>query len=85
MFSPEDILARLRQQPFVPLRIVSSSGQTIDVTHPDLVLVGRRFLEIGTPSNENPATFDNVLRFSIMHVTALQDLPAPVPVSNNGG
>ena len=60
MFTPEDIQARLRTQPFIPLRVVTSSGQMYDVTHPDLVVVGRRSVFIGVASNENPAHFDSI-------------------------
>jgi hypothetical protein len=74
MFTPEDVQARLRDQPFRPLRIVASSGQTYDVRHPDMVLVGDRFLIIGTPSAKNPTLVDQVARVAMVHVTDLQDL-----------
>ena len=64
MFSPEDILARMRKQPFVPLRIVTTAGD-YDVHHPELVLVGRRYLEVGTASADNPETFDTISRVAI--------------------
>lgn len=76
MFNPDDILARLRQKPFVPLRIIISSGQQFDIFHPDLVLVGRRDMIIGMASSQNPARYDSTTRVPIMHVTALEDLPA---------
>ena len=50
MFTPDEIQARLREQPFIPLRVVTSSGQMYDITHPDLVLVGRRSLFSGFTS-----------------------------------
>jgi hypothetical protein len=74
MFTAEDIQARLREQPFRPLRIVASSGQTYAVRHPDLVWVGDRFLVIGTPLARNPTLVDQVARVSLVHVTDLQDL-----------
>lgn len=76
MFTPDEIQARLREQPFVPLRIVSSSGQTFDVYHPDLIMVGRRSLTVGTASARNPRHYDQTTRVAIMHITALEDLPA---------
>jgi hypothetical protein len=79
MFSADDIQARLREKPFTPLRIVTTTGQAYDVYHPDLVLVGRRFLVIGLPSAENPAQADQVTRVSVLHVTELRDLPSPAP------
>jgi hypothetical protein len=81
MFNPDDILARLRQTPFVPVRIIISSGQQFDVFHPDLVLVGRMDMIIGMASSRNPALYDRTTRVPIMHVTALEDLPAPSAVN----
>jgi hypothetical protein len=81
MFTSDDIQARLHEQPFVPFRIVTSAGQTFDIPHPDLVMVGRRALVVGTASAENPAQFDLTTRVAIMHVTALEDLPVPQPAN----
>jgi hypothetical protein len=77
MFTPDDIQERLKAQPFVPVRIVTSSGQMFDIYHPDLVMVGRRSLIVGTASTENPRQFEVTTRIAIWHVTALGDLPAP--------
>ena len=68
--------------PFIPVRIIISSGQTFDVYHPDLVLVGRRDMIIGMASSENPAQYEQTTRVPIMHVTALEDLPAAIPAKN---
>lgn len=84
MLTADDIHARVREQPFVPLRIVTSSGQTFDIYHPDLIMVGRRALILGTASTENPAHFDLVTRVSILHVSALEDLPRPTGTTGNG-
>ena len=82
IFTPEDVQARLREQPFTPLRIVTTTGQMYDIYHPDLVFVARRFLIVGTPSSENPAHADQVTRLALVHVTELRDLPAATPPSN---
>ena len=37
---PEDVLAGLKRQPFVPLLIRLSNGREYTVRHPDLVFVG---------------------------------------------
>ena len=84
MFTADDIQARLRERPFVPMRIVTSSGQSYAVSHPDLVLVGRRFLIIGTASNENPTQIDAASRIAVMHVADLQDIPNALPSDING-
>ena len=86
MFNAESIRARLREQPFVPVRIITSSGQAYDITHPDLVWVGRNALMIGTASNDKPAYFDATSRVAILHVTDMQDLAgAAMPPTNTNG
>jgi hypothetical protein len=84
MFTADNIQARLREKPFTPVRVVTSSGQSYDVTHPDLVLVGRRFLIIGTASNENPSQFETASRVAILHITDVQDMPHGAPPESNG-
>ena len=85
MFTADDVHNRIRERPFVPVRVVTSSSQTYDVTHPDLVLIGRRTLVIGAASNENPSHFETISRVAIMHITDLQDLPgAPTATGANG-
>jgi hypothetical protein len=84
MFTADDIQARLRERPFVPVRLVTNSGQAYDITHPDLVLVGRRFLIIGTASNDNPTQIEAASRVAVMHVSDLQDLPHSAPTGTNG-
>ena len=79
MFSADDIQARLRQQPFVPLRIVTTTGQTYDIHHPELMMVGRHFVFVGLPSKENPTQVEQVTRVAIIHLTEMQDLPTSAP------
>lgn len=79
MLTSDDIQSRLREQPFVPVRIITSSGQAYDITHPDLVLVGRRALIVGTASNENPSQFETASRVSILHISDIQDLAPAAP------
>jgi hypothetical protein len=84
MFTSDEIQARLREQAFVPLRVVTSSGQMYDINHPDLVLVGRRSITIGVASNENPAQYDTLSRVAIMHITDLQEMPRAPSAETNG-
>lgn len=82
MFSADAIHARIRGRPFVPVRLVTSTGQTYDIYHPDLIMVGCRDLIIGTASTQNPATYEQVTRVAILHVTEMRDLPVRVPPAN---
>jgi hypothetical protein len=77
MFTPSQIKDRVRQQPFVPLRIVTSSGEAYEVRHPDLVWIGTREIHVGMPSAKDPTIFDShsrIARVSLLHITAIEDL-----------
>ena len=84
MFTAEMIKARLKQAPFVPLRIVTSSGQSFDVYHPELLWVGTRDVHVGKPSSKDPTIYSDVTRIALMHITALDDLPSKTPTPGNG-
>lgn len=84
MFTSDDIKARISEKSFPPLRVVTSSGQSYDITHPDLVMVGRRSIMIGTASNEKPSQYETVSRVAILHITELQDITQAKPAGGNG-
>jgi hypothetical protein len=84
MFTADEISRKVRQQPFRPFRIVTSSGQMFDVRHPELILVGRRDVTVGAPSTEDPRHYDQISEIAIMHITALQNLPVPATHGGNG-
>jgi hypothetical protein len=68
----------LNRRPFQPFRLVMSSGQTYDVSHPELAFLTRSDLLIGTGDTEDgvPAEFKIC---SLLHVSSI------VPLSSNGG
>jgi hypothetical protein len=77
MFNANDIHARVKKQPFEPLRIITSSGEYYDIYHADLIMVGVRNVFIGTASEKNPTIYDRSTYLSILHITALESLPLP--------
>lgn len=84
MINSTDIHDRLKERPFVPFRVIMSSGQFYDIFHPDLVLVGKRHLFVGTASDENPTMFDKSSLLSILHVVTLEALPIEAKPTSNG-
>lgn len=84
MLTSDDIRARVRRQPFVPVRIRTSDGESYDVYHPDLIMIGRRALIIGTATADDPATFERTAQVAILHVTAIEDLPIAAHPGGNG-
>ena len=84
IFTPQNVRDRLREQPFVPVQLVTTTNQTYDIYHPDLVLVGQTFLIVGTPSQNDPTTPDRVTRLALIHLTEMRDLPPVTPPTTNG-
>lgn len=85
MYTGQDVKNRLKMQPFVPFRILTSGGNTFDVTHPDLVWVGVREIHVGTAHPDHPSLYDMTTRLAIMHIIGLQDLAVPSgPPGSNG-
>jgi hypothetical protein len=72
MFTAQLIRDRVRKQPFVPVRVVTSSGQTYDVYHFDMIWIGHNDLHVGMPSPDDPTIYDSesVARIAILHITA---------------
>jgi len=63
----------LAQRPFKPFRLIMSSGQTYEVRHPEMALLTRTDILVGTgDTNEGvPAEFKIC---SLLHVTAIEPL-----------
>lgn len=63
----------LSQRPFRPFRLVMSSGQTYDVRHPEMAMLTRTDILVGTEETDEgvPAEFKIC---SLLHVTAIEPL-----------
>ena len=63
----------LSQRPFRPFRVVMSSGQNFEVRHPEMAMLTRTDLIVGTGDTEEgvPAEFKIC---SLLHVTAVEPL-----------
>jgi hypothetical protein len=85
MFAAEEIKNRARQQPFIPFRIVTSAGESYEITHQDLVWVGSRELHVGFAHPTKPTLYNGTARLALMHVTALVDLPIPASGPGKNG
>ena len=79
MFSSEDIVNRIRQQPFRPFRVIAGQGQRFDIFHPDLIVVGVDELTIGHPRRGVAGVFGRVTKVALQHIVALEDLPVSLP------
>lgn len=85
MFTANDLSARVRQRPFTPFRIATSGGESFDITHPELIWVGRRDVHIGFADATDPVHYDQAVRVAIMHITTIRDLPVGAPPAGGNG
>jgi hypothetical protein len=76
MLSVADFQERVRERPFVPFRIVTSCGESFDVRHPELLVIGTHWVMAGTGSRRDPTVWDQSVRVPRLHAAAIEDLPA---------
>jgi hypothetical protein len=72
----------LSARPFQPFRLVMSSGQTYDVRHPEMAMLMKTDLLVGTDEEEGLPTRYKIC--SLLHVTAVEPLPAAAPRAEAG-
>ena len=71
----------LAQRPFKPFRLVMSSGRSYEVRHPEMALLTRTSLLVGTDVAEDgvPAEFKIC---SLLHVATVEPLNPPTAEAN---
>jgi hypothetical protein len=79
----EELQDAARRQPFEPFRVVLTTGETFDIRHPDLILVGRRSAIIGMTNDLNGTAYDRTMKVDLLHVVGIEELPV-LPPSKNG-
>ena len=85
MLTSRDVAARIKREPFRPVRIVTSSGEKVDVRHPDLIMIGQRDVTIGVATHDDPEFYDRQTYISLLHIASIEDLPLePAHRSDNG-
>jgi hypothetical protein len=76
--SPQEVLNYLQAQPFRPFRIRMNSGRTFDISHPEMVRVGRRDVLIFTFVSDSPAVYDRWESVSLLLIESISPLEASV-------
>jgi hypothetical protein len=76
----DDLLNILKRRPFKPFRVTVSTGETFDVTHPEMMLIAETFVAIAMPrpgaslpENSNLAWIDLV---HVVHCQPLENAAA---------
>ena len=75
------VFARLRRRPFVPFRLILTSGTTYDILHPEMLFVSKSGLTVAIYDRDQPPSPDQIpmreALVSFLHVAASEDLPQP--------
>jgi hypothetical protein len=76
---PDDVLVWLRAAPFRPFRITLNSGRSYDIRHPEMVRVGRSYLDIFFFAGEPADPHEKMEMVSLLLVERLEPVEAPAP------
>ena len=75
------VFARLRRRPFVPFRLILSSGTTYDVLHPEMLFISKSGVTFAIyDKDQRPSPDEIPIReslISFLHIAATEDLPQP--------
>ena len=76
---PDDIVAALRRQPFLPFRLYVADGSSFDIRHPELLFVTARSAYVGLPADPPGLLPDRAVTIALGHVSGLEELPDIMP------
>jgi hypothetical protein len=79
----EELHDAARRQPFIPFRVILTTGAAHDIRHPDLIMVGRRLAVIGLANDATSSVFDRTLIVDLLHVVGIE-MPPAASASSNG-
>jgi len=81
---PDDLLRRLRQMPFRPLRLLLTTGVVHEIRHTELALAGRSTLTLEFPGMEFPIPVaTRLLVIALLHIVQIEIIePVASPSTN---
>jgi hypothetical protein len=75
----EELQEAARRQPFEPFRLILTTGATYDITHLNLIMVGRRSAVVGVTNDPHGSAYDRTIKVDLLHVVGIEDLSASPP------
>jgi len=78
----EELHQLARQRPFQPFRLILTTGEVLEIRHPDLIMVGRRSAVIGLTNKPNGVVYDRTMMVELLHVVGAELFISPP--SGNG-
>jgi hypothetical protein len=81
---PDDVLDFVRRRPFQPYRFTTTGGETFEVRHPEMAIVGRSALAVGVPPSDEISVHNRIVTIALVHIVKLELLSGHGPDSQNG-
>ena len=72
----EELRRLLDRRPFDPVRLHISSGQTVDIKHPELAFVTRSLVVVGVTESDDERVADYAVHYNLLHVVKIEPLNA---------
>jgi hypothetical protein len=72
-----EIQLELRRRPFRAFRMHLGDGSRYDVTHPEMVLLGRCELVLGQTDDPDEGVFDQAVDIDLVDIVRLEPIKAP--------
>ena len=82
-FTPDVVRDLVRRKPFVPLQLVTTTGESYTIDRPDMVFLTIRSLMLGTPSRRNPLIADDMTHVALVNIDELRELDLPAASVSN--
>lgn len=70
----------LDRRPFEPVRIRISSGQYVDVRHPEMAIVSRSLVAVGVEPRNGVA--EHMVWYNLLHIAKIEPFDAKKPAAD---
>ena len=75
----DELRKLLDRRPFEPIRLHISSGQTVDIKHPELAFVTRSLVVVGVTESDDERVADYAVHYNLLHVVKIEPLDGTKP------
>ncbi len=69
----DELRELLDRRPFEPIRLHISSGQTVDIKHPEMAFVTRSLVVVGVTESDDRVA-DYAIHYNLLHVVKIEPL-----------
>lgn len=70
--NPDELRSLLKKQPFEPIRLHTTGGDTVDIRHPEIAIVTQSMVAVGAGEPDDVA--DYVVHYSLRHIIKVEPL-----------